>query len=106
MKKANERIITRTIKSTVVNVMYFDMKKMSQDSRQERFSGDLMKFSADEMKAIARERFETADKPVLMAVAIRTEEEKYAISEVDFIKYGHKITKEEEEEEAEEELQR
>ena len=103
MKKNVERIITRTIKSTVVNIMFFDMKKMAQDSRQERFSGDLMKLSADEMKALSRERFETADNPVLMAVAVRTEEEKYAISETDFIKYGHKVTKEDEEQEQEQE---
>lgn len=104
MANKKERLITRTLTSSVVNIMFFDMTQNKQTSERETLSGDFTKSSDSELLAYAREHYEkVGEKIVLMAKVIKTDKKRYAITETDFLKYAHEMTAEEEKAEKEEE---
>ena len=105
MTNKKERLITRTLTSSVVNIMFFNMIQGKQTSERETLSGDFTKSSDAELLAFAREHYEkVGEKIALMAKVIKTEKKRYAITETEFLKYAHEMTAEEEkEEEAKEE---
>ena len=103
MANKKERLITRTLTSSTVNIMFFDMIQGKQTSERETLSGDFTKASDAELLAFAREHYEkVGEKIALMAKVIKTEKKRYAISETEFLKYAHEMTAEEAKEEEEE----
>ena len=100
-KTIKERLITRTITSTVCNVMYVDLDSMEVKSERMNVSGDFTKISEQEQLEYGRAIVEKGNKRVIMVKAVKLEQKKYAISETDFLKYAHEMTKEEESEETE-----
>lgn len=102
MKKAHEKLITRTIKAVSVSAQIYNLSEGKLISKSEIMPFVFNKLGPSEQLAFCREIMETETEKVLTVSVSGIISEKYAMTESDFIKHGHKMTKEEEEENAEE----
>lgn len=97
------RMITRTITSTLVSVACFDFSEREKGMHYvtRELSGDFNKVPENERLNAIRESMETDTFKVLSVEVKETVKRKYAISENDFIKYGHIATDEDKDNEDE-----
>lgn len=102
MKKNHEKLVTRTIKAVSVSAQVYNLSKGCLENRSEIMPFAFNKMGPAAQLQFTREKMETETERVLTVSVSGIISEKYAISESDFIKYGHKMTKEEEEENEEE----
>ena len=87
-----ERMVTRTIKSTIVKVNCFNKKTREFTEEVRVFTG---KFdTSDENNVLPL--FNTLELRAIEITEVKVHEEKWAIPERLFLQYGHRITKEEE----------
>lgn len=94
-----ERMITRTITSTNCSVLCYNLMNGEVKHIDFPVSGDLTKNTEKEVLDYIREHMETESVRVLKVDALVSVKKKYAISETDFLRYAHVMSKEEEEEE-------
>lgn len=97
MKTTNrkERYVTRTISSTIVTVECWNRDEKKTESITKTFSGKL-DAKSDEMEIFSA--FDSLHYRALEITSCKVNEQRYKISEVDFIKYGTPITEKEAEE--------
>ncbi len=91
---SKERIVTRTIKSTIVRVSCYNRKIRAFVERSDVFTG---KFEAGNEILIAA-HFNGIDEKYIETLSVSVKEEKYALPERLFIQYGKRITEAEAEE--------
>ena len=84
-----ERFVTRTIKSALVTVSCYDIKKQEFIKKQEVFTG---KFDASNIDFL-RTHFSGIDTPFIQLLSVDINEEKWALPERLFLEYGKRITK-------------
>lgn len=90
MANANkERMVTRTIKSTMVRVSCYNRKLKSFVECSDVFTG---KFDPKNEEVIAA-HFNGIDVKYIETLEVSVNEEKWAIPERLFLQYGHRITK-------------
>lgn len=99
------RTITRTITFTTVSVFAFDFEHREQGPHYFDYvvPGDLSKMNEDEQLSEIREALETKTFKVMTVEVKKVDKQKYAISELDFIRYGHIATAEDKDETEKEE---
>lgn len=102
MKKNHEKLITRTIKAVSVSAQVYNLSEGKLMNKSEIMPFIFNKLGPSDQLAFCREVMETETEKVLTVSISGIIAEKYAMTESDFIKHGHKMTKEEEEENEEE----
>ena len=91
-----ERMVTRTINKNTVKVFGANFSSMTFEERTKVLTG---KLDAFENELFILQAFKTESFAPQKIVDFQTEEVKYGMTESDFIKYGHILSKEEVEEE-------
>ena len=94
-----EKIITRSIESTIVTFKAFDVRKMEMKTSTEYFSG---KVTAETALKTLRD-MESEELKIVMVEKVESDVKLYAIKETDFLDYAFELpprTTEEKEEEA------
>ena len=91
---SKERMVTRTIKSTIVTVQMYSRKDKKMFEKVDTFTG---KFDPKNEELIFA-HFNEIEARAMDIISIEEHEEKWTIPERFFLQYGHRITKAEEDE--------
>ena len=86
-KVDGEKIITRSIESTIVSFKAFNVRKMSMESAIEYFSG---KVNAETALKTLRD-MESDDYKIVMVDSVKSDVKLYAIKESVFLEYGYEL---------------
>ena len=89
---ARERQVTRTINVTTATAICMDISTMENEERNLVITGDVP--TADKVLKDLRKLYETETFKVVAIKELKTEEELYGMSEVEFLKYAQKLDSE------------